>query len=223
MRLGAAWQAKFHRLVALILAGGAGLVVCLTFVWFSAPDLALTQLLVEIVTAVLLLLGLRWLPKRVPFVWTAAGARGAAAPRARPGDRSGLGRRPCRDRLCRDDPPAPTTPSRATSWTRYPEGGGTNVVNVILVDFRGFDTLGEIAVLGVVGLAVFALLRRFRPAPESTEPPPQQKEQSAASAAEDLLVRRSSCASCSPRWRSSRCISCCAATTCPAAASSPGS
>jgi multicomponent K+:H+ antiporter subunit A len=43
-------------------------------------------------------------------------------------------------------------------------------------------------VLGVVGLAVFALLRRFRPAPESTEPPPQQKEQSAASAAEDLLV-----------------------------------
>ena len=62
--LGAAWQAKFHRLAALILLGGTGLVVCVTFVWFSAPDLALTQLLVEVVTTVLLLLGLRWLPKR---------------------------------------------------------------------------------------------------------------------------------------------------------------
>ncbi len=41
--------------------GGAGLATCITFVWFSAPDLALTQLLVEIVTTVLILLGLRWL------------------------------------------------------------------------------------------------------------------------------------------------------------------
>ena len=44
--------------------GGAGLVICITFAWLSAPDLALTQLLVEIVTTVLILLGLRWLPKR---------------------------------------------------------------------------------------------------------------------------------------------------------------
>ena len=49
----------------------------------------------------------------------------------------------------------------------YTQGGGTNIVNVILVDFRGFDTLGEITVLGVVALTVYALLRRFRPAPES--------------------------------------------------------
>ena len=48
-----------------ILLGGAGLVTCITFVWLSAPDLALTQLVVEIVTTVLLLLGLRWLPKRI--------------------------------------------------------------------------------------------------------------------------------------------------------------
>src|SRR5690606_11784844 len=41
----AAQQAKFHRLVSLVLMGGAGLVVCMTFVWFSAPDLAVTQLL----------------------------------------------------------------------------------------------------------------------------------------------------------------------------------
>ncbi|MEM9963909.1 MAG: hydrogen gas-evolving membrane-bound hydrogenase subunit E, partial [Asticcacaulis sp.] len=62
--VGAAYQAKYHRFVALILMGGAGIVCCLTFVWLSAPDLAITQLLVEIVTTVLLLLGLRWLPVR---------------------------------------------------------------------------------------------------------------------------------------------------------------
>jgi len=55
------------------------------------------------------------------------------------------------------------------------EGGGTNVVNVILVDFRGFDTMGEITVLAIVALTVYALLRRFRPAPESLELPPQQR------------------------------------------------
>ena len=63
--VGAAWQAKFHRLAALTMLAVAGLVTCLTFVWFSAPDLALTQLAVEAVTTVLFLLGLRWLPKRI--------------------------------------------------------------------------------------------------------------------------------------------------------------
>jgi multicomponent K+:H+ antiporter subunit A len=54
------------------------------------------------------------------------------------------------------------------------EGGGANVVNVLLVDFRGFDTMGEITVLGAVALTVYALLRRFRPAPESVAIPVQQ-------------------------------------------------
>ncbi|MEG2047393.1 MAG: hydrogen gas-evolving membrane-bound hydrogenase subunit E, partial [Comamonas sp.] len=54
-------------------------------------------------------------------------------------------------------------------------GGGTNVVNVMLVDFRGFDTLGEIVVLGVVALTVYALLRRFRPARETMDLPEQQR------------------------------------------------
>jgi multicomponent K+:H+ antiporter subunit A len=70
----------------------------------------------------------------------------------------------------------------------YPEGGGTNVVNVILVDFRGFDTLGEITVLAVVAVAVYSLLRRFRPARESTEAPAPQRMQDARTAADDLLV-----------------------------------
>ena len=59
--------------------------------------------------------------------------------------------------------PPPDTISRYFLENAYTEGGGRNVVNVILVDFRGFDTFGEITVLGIVALTVFALLRRFRP------------------------------------------------------------
>jgi multicomponent K+:H+ antiporter subunit A len=70
----------------------------------------------------------------------------------------------------------------------YPEGGGTNVVNVILVDFRGFDTMGEITVLGAVGITVYGLLRRFRPARESIAPPQPQRAEQASSLADDLLV-----------------------------------
>ena len=188
--LGAAWQAKFHRLVALLLASGAGLVVCLTFVWLSAPDLALTQLVVEIVTTVLLLLGLRWLPKRIPFQWTLPGARAALPRRARDlaiaaGSGCGLGllayavmTRPLPDNAI----------SRFFLERASPEGGGTNVVNVIIVDFRALDTLGEISVLGVVAVAVYSLLRRFRPARESMEPLPQHVQQTPEGVSEDLAV-----------------------------------
>ena len=62
----------------------------------------------------------------------------------------------------------------------YVEGGGRNVVNVILVDFRGFDTFGEITVLGIVALTVFSLFRRFRPAPDSVAAPEQQLIQNAS-------------------------------------------
>src|SRR5690606_8693842 len=55
-----------------------------------------------------------------------------------------------------------------------PDGGGSNVVNVMLVDFRAFDTFGEITVLGIVGLIIFALLRRFRPARATITVPEQQ-------------------------------------------------
>jgi multicomponent K+:H+ antiporter subunit A len=69
-------------------------------------------------------------------------------------------------------------------------GGGTNVVNVMLVDFRGFDTFGEITVLGVVALTVYALLRRFRPAPESMALPPQQRVQPNDGSSDLLNPRR---------------------------------
>ncbi|GAA0596215.1 monovalent cation/H+ antiporter subunit A [Craurococcus roseus] len=174
--LGAAWRAESHRLAALALLGGVGLVVCVTFVWFSAPDLALTQLLVEVVTTVLLLLGLRWLPRP-------SGARRApAATRRRLLDlgiaaAAGTGMAALAFAVMIRTPP--DLLARHFLERAYTEGGGTNVVNVMLVDFRGFDTLGEITVLGAVALTVYALLRRFRPAPESVGVPEQQAVQGA--------------------------------------------
>ena len=175
--LAVAWQAKYHRLAALIFAGGAGLATSLTFVWLSAPDLALTQLAVEVVTTVLILLGLRWLPRRDERYAQMQGP-GATTRLRRLRDMllaaaSGLGlagiayavlSRPDVDGI-----------SSFFIEQALPQGGGLNVVNVILVDFRGFDTFGEITVLGIVALTVFALLRRFRPAPESVPLPRQQR------------------------------------------------
>ncbi|BAV66161.1 monovalent cation/H+ antiporter subunit A [Sphingobium cloacae] len=177
----AAWQAKFHRLVALVLVGGAGLAVCISFVWLSAPDLGLTQLLVEIVTLILLLLGLRWLPKRLPEIWP-DGRTPPIVHLRRGGDLAiavagGAGVAALAYAMMTR--PLPHSISRYFVENAYAGGGGTNVVNVILVDFRGFDTLGEITVLAIVALTVFTLLRRFRPAPESIELPDQQRRQNA--------------------------------------------
>ncbi|WP_105419647.1 monovalent cation/H+ antiporter subunit A [Neorhizobium sp. T25_27] len=177
LAFGTAYLAKYHRLAALVMLGGVGLIVCITFVWLSAPDLAITQLLVEIVTTVLILLGLRWLPKRTEGLAESITLR-------------------ARFRRFRDlalavvcgigmtfiayavmTMPVPDTIANYFLENAYSQGGGRNVVNVILVDFRGFDTLGEIAVLGVVALTVFALLRRFRPADDSMDLPEQQRIQ----------------------------------------------
>ncbi len=177
--IGAAWQAKYHRLAALILMAGAGLVSCVSFVWLSAPDLALTQLLVETVTTVLLLLGLRWLPKRLEEVWP-DGRKPLSVHVRRWADLAiaiiaGAGMALLSYAIMTR--PLPDTISRFFMERAYPEAGGHNVVNVILVDFRAFDTLGEITVLAIVALTVFSLLRRFRPAKESVRTPEQQRLQ----------------------------------------------
>ena len=173
--LAAANQAKFHRLAALILLGAVGLAVSLTFLWFSAPDLALTQLTVEVVTTVLFLLGLRWLPKRRPEEAEHLGlrvrarrARDLVVSRVAGGGMAVLA-------YAMMTRPAPQSISPFFIDRSLPEGGGTNVVNVMLVDFRAFDTMGEITVLGIVGLTVYALLRRVRPPREMAALPPQQR------------------------------------------------
>jgi multicomponent K+:H+ antiporter subunit A len=175
--IAAAYLAKYHRLAALICMSGAGLAVCITFAWFSAPDLALTQLLVEIVTGVLLLLGLRWLPKRLEML--KADVQLVPVDRLRrTGDAAIATLTGCGIAVIAYAimiRPLPDSISRYFLERAYTEGGGTNVINVILVDFRAFDTLGEITVLGVVGLTVYAVLRRFRPAADSIERPAQQQ------------------------------------------------
>lgn len=176
----AAWQAKFHRFASLVLLGGAGLATCITFVWLSAPDLAVTQLVVEVITTVLLLLGLRWLPKRWqdpfpqkvrPAIW---------ARRVRDLSMAGIGGGGVAllSYLVMTHPHKSKIGDYFLTHS-YQMAGGRNVVNVILVDFRGFDTMGEISVLCIVALTVFALLRRFRPAPDSIDAPAQQRAQSA--------------------------------------------
>src|SRR5690606_34935055 len=185
---GAANQAKFHRLAALAMLSVVGLAICITFAWFSAPDLALTQLAVEVVTVALFLLGLRWMPKRVEqddprvtahTLWRRRRDLLLAAA-------MGIGLAALSFALLTRHAPLSISPFYLENALSL--GGGTNVVNVMLVDFRAFDTLGEITVLGIVGLTVYALLRRFRPALETVETTPQQQV-SPETAGVDLIDR----------------------------------
>jgi multicomponent K+:H+ antiporter subunit A len=172
-RVAAAWQAKYHRLAALTLAGGAGLCTVHHVLWFSAPDLALTQLVVEVVTTVLILLGLRWLPKRDETLRVAT-CRAGHHPLRRLRDMAlalAAGGGMAVAGLCHDEPPLSRQHFHLLPGKRpAAEGGGTNVVNVMLVDFRGFDTFGEITVLGMVAsrcmrcCGAFARARNHGPA-----------------------------------------------------------
>jgi multicomponent K+:H+ antiporter subunit A len=160
----------------------------MTFVWFSAPDLALTQLIVEVVTLVLLLLGLRWLPPRdksldhetvpLPVRMRAEGRRSRDLVIA---ICAGIGITGLSYAILTRSAGEGISPFFIEN--SLPLAGGLNVINVILVDFRGFDTMGEITVLGIVALTVFALLRRFRPAAEAMTVPVKQQEQDAQSGA----------------------------------------
>lgn len=174
--IGAARMAKYNRAAALLLLGGAGLVTSLTFAWLSAPDLALTQLAVEVVTIVLILLGLRWLPRRIEedtrLKQTALRVFSRRFRDMIIATASGLGISALAyGMLTRERPQGISSFFVEQS---LPLGGGANVVNVILVDFRAFDTYGEITVLGTVALAVYALLRRFRPPPETMDLPEER-------------------------------------------------
>lgn len=139
------------RLVSLVLTSVVGLVVSLAFLTWSAPDLALTQISVEVVATILLLLVLNLLPKTSPpepsraRAWRDGLLAGAA----------GLGIAGLAYAVMTRDMASIAEYHLAWSKTL---GGGTNVVNVILVDFRGFDTFGEIIVLGIAALVIVALL-----------------------------------------------------------------
>ena len=141
------------RLVALVLIAVVGLIVSVGFIYMSAPDLALTQISVEVVTIVLLLLALNFLPKHTP-VESTAGRRFRDTVVA---VGAGLGAGGLAYALMLRDFAFPTISEFHLANSKI-GGGGTNVVNVILVDFRGYDTYGEIIVLGIAGLLIYALV-----------------------------------------------------------------
>ncbi|MGF2880667.1 monovalent cation/H+ antiporter subunit A [Acinetobacter johnsonii] len=147
----------FHheRIKAVLISGAIGLVVTMVFVCFSAPDLALTQITVDVVTTVLLLMSLSLLPQLTPYE-SSISRRWRDALIAIGG---GLGIAWITWLILTRD-------HNSISWffmqQSIPLGGGTNVVNVILVDFRGFDTFGEITVLGIAGIGALCLMDGMR-------------------------------------------------------------
>ena len=155
LSIGAVIYYHYKRFVALIIVGITGLITALIFIKFSAPDLALTQLSVEVVTIVLMLLALYYLPQvatresskkklRADVILSVLGGIGIFILTL--------------SVLSREFTPI----SDFFIANAKTGGGGTNVVNVILVDFRGLDTLGEIIVLGIAGLGIFAMMQGLK-------------------------------------------------------------
>ncbi|WP_147109276.1 monovalent cation/H+ antiporter subunit A [Tateyamaria sp. syn59] len=147
-----------YRFRALVLIGIIGLSISAGFAYLSAPDLALTQISVETVTIMLLLLALHFMPKSTPKESSAGlRARDGVIALGAGGGVAAL----AHAFLIRDI----ETISDYHIANSYEGGGGTNVVNVILVDFRGYDTFGEIIVLGIAGLVIYAMMHALLDGP----------------------------------------------------------
>ncbi|WP_436794855.1 hydrogen gas-evolving membrane-bound hydrogenase subunit E [Actinospongicola halichondriae] len=155
-----------RRFAAVLLLGAVGYTMALIFALQGAPDLALTQFAVETLSIVVFMLVIRHLPERFrPDQFRAATAlRIGVATFVAVGvfslammTASGTGDRAVSDEIV----------ARAE-----PDGGGKNVVNVILVDVRGLDTLGEITVLAVAAVGVVALARVGRRPGRASDPAP---------------------------------------------------
>jgi len=151
------WLVLRHhdRFLSVVVASAVGLVASLSFVSFSAPDLAMTQLTVDVVATVLLLMGLALLPRQTPHESSVPRKlRDATLAIAIGAGIAWL----AWVMLTRDHD--------SISWYFLNHsavaGGGTNAVNVILVDFRGYDTFGEITVLGIAAIGVLALMDGMR-------------------------------------------------------------
>ncbi|WP_168525199.1 monovalent cation/H+ antiporter subunit A [Acinetobacter sp. A3] len=147
----------FHheRIKAVLISGAVGLVVTMIFVGLSAPDLAQTQITVDVVTTVLLLMSLSLLPQLTPY--ESSSSRRWRDALIAIGGGIGIGWIAWL---------VMTRDHNSISWffnqQSIPLGGGTNVVNVILVDFRGFDTFGEITVLGIAAIGTLCLMDGMR-------------------------------------------------------------
>ncbi|AQQ52721.1 Na+/H+ antiporter subunit A [Planococcus lenghuensis] len=141
------------RLTAIIALGAVGYTVALFFVIFRAPDLALTQLVIETISVALFLLAFYHLPQlsrheeRMPFrIGNALIAAGVGVTMALVA-------------FSAHSQKSIESISEYYKETVYSEAAGGNIVNVILVDYRGFDTLFEITVLGIAAIAIISMIR----------------------------------------------------------------
>lgn len=145
-----------HRLSAALLLGVTGYAMAALFVTLGAPDLALTQAAIETLTTVLFVLVLRRLPSQFP-------RRSKATVRfARIAISAAVGLMVFMVALFAAGEQLPLSVSPTMIDLALPEANGRNVVNVILVDFRGLDTLGEITVVAVAAVGAVALARAGR-------------------------------------------------------------
>nr|WP_207952237.1 Na+/H+ antiporter subunit A [Paenibacillus turpanensis] len=141
------------RITMIIVVGAVGYMVTLFFVILRAPDLALTQMIVETVSVALFLLCFYHLPKlrkeRSPATFRLTNVLISV----------GVGAMMTLVALTANDSRLFESISDYYVKESYNLAGGKNIVNVILVDFRGFDTLLEIMVLGIASLGIYALIR----------------------------------------------------------------
>ncbi len=145
--------ATHSKAAALLGLGIVGFGISLLFAYFGAPDLAITQIVVETLSLVLLFLIL----SRIPELTRLSAPRTVAADTVIAACAGLL----ASVLVLKADllQIAPSISERFREWS-YPLAKGRNVVNVILVDFRALDTYGEIVVLAVAALGVAALMRR---------------------------------------------------------------
>ncbi|MDO5633843.1 MAG: DUF4040 family protein [Micrococcus sp.] len=144
------------RIGAIVVVGVVGFAATLWFFNLGAVDVALTQLLVEVLTVCVMVLLLRRLPARfgkdtAPYRGLSFAVAAIAGVSAMLAVLAFTGRREMSE------------PAEYFLRETYDVTGAGNIVNSILVDFRALDTLGELTVLGVAGLSVAALLLNRRP------------------------------------------------------------
>jgi multicomponent Na+:H+ antiporter subunit A len=149
------------RLAAIASLGVVGYGVALIYVLFGAPDLAMTQFMVETLTVILLLLVFYHLPTIARFDSGLTRVRDLAASVAAGAVITALV-------LTANSQQRVGRLSAYFAEYSLPEAHGRNIVNVILVDFRGLDTMGEITVLAVAGIGIYALLKLRLPSGRSS-------------------------------------------------------
>jgi multicomponent Na+:H+ antiporter subunit A len=161
------------RLAAICGLGTVGACVAMIFLLYGAPDVAMTQLLVEILFVVIIAVVLPKLPRLRDTGVAKRGPRPVDALLA-----ALVGAVMSALTLAVLTVPASRHLPEYYASHAVPEAYGRNIVNVILVDFRALDTLGEIVVVGVAAFAAYALIRlRPQRQPKGARPPVSQPEQ----------------------------------------------